>query len=132
MKKEFRQVVKLAPPGELKAYVVYEHQLDSLAQGSPVALHLNFGLFLLGVSATALGTIATAPPTQNRTYYTFLIIFIITLIAGIVLLITWYALHRSVSRLVAEIKAEMPANPVVQQASPETLDADAETLHTTS
>jgi hypothetical protein len=28
MKNEFRQVVRLATPGELRAYIVYEHQLD--------------------------------------------------------------------------------------------------------
>jgi hypothetical protein len=73
-----------------KAYVVFEHQLDLLAQGSPASLLLNFALFFLGVAATSLGTIATAPPAQDRTFYTFLIIFIITFIAGIVLSALWY------------------------------------------
>ena len=108
MKSEYRQVVKLAQPGELKAYVVFEHQLDLLAQGSPVSLLLNFALFFLGVAATSLGTIATAPPTQDRVYYTFLIIFLVTLIAGIVLLAVWYSMRRSVASLIVEIKGRCP------------------------
>jgi hypothetical protein len=115
MKNEYRQVVKLAPAGELKAYVVFEHQLDLLAQGSPALLLLNFALFFLGVVATSLGTIATAPPARDRTYYTFLIIFMITLIAGVVLSAVWYSMHKSVTSLVVEIKAQMPANPPVSQ-----------------
>jgi hypothetical protein len=116
MKGEFRQVVKLAQPGELKAYVVFEHQLDLLAQGSRAALLLNFALFFLGVATTSLGTLVTAPPNQDRIFYSFLIIFVITLIAGIVLLAIWHVMHRSVTSLIVEIKAQMPPNPPVEQA----------------
>ena len=60
MKGEYRQVVKLAQPGVRRAYVVFEHQLDLLAQGSPASLLLNFALFFLGVASTSLGTLVTA------------------------------------------------------------------------
>lgn len=130
MKNEYRQVVKLATPGELRAYVVFEHQLDVLAQGSPVSLLLNFSLFFLGVAATSLGTIASAPPAQDRIYYTFLIIFLITLIAGVVLLAVWYSMHRSVTSLIVEIKAQMPANPEIEQAAPGHPEALGQELHT--
>jgi hypothetical protein len=115
MKGEYRQVVKLAQPGELRAYVVFEHQLDLLAQGSPVSLLLNFALFFLGVAATALGALVTAPPNQDRVFYSFVIVFIMTLIAGIVLLAVWYAMHKSLTSLIIEIKAQMPPNPPVEQ-----------------
>ena len=130
MKGEYRQVVKLAQPGELKAYVVFEHQLDLLAQGSPALLLLNFALFFLGVAATALGTLVTAPPNQDRIFYSFLIIFIITLIAGIVLLAVWYAMHKSVTRLIVEIKAQMPPNPPVEQGPSEPPEAGEARLRT--
>lgn len=35
-------VIREAPLGELKVYRVYEHQLDELAQGSPVSLVAQF------------------------------------------------------------------------------------------
>jgi len=132
MKGEYRQVVKLAQPGELKAYVVFEHQLDLLAQGSPASLLLNFALFFLGVAATSLGTLVTAPTNLDRTFYVFFIIFIITLIAGIVLLAVWYSMHKSVTSLVVEIKAQMPPNPPVEQGPSEPPDAGEEKLHTSS
>ena len=90
--------------------MVFEHQLDLLAQGSPASLLLNFALFFLGVAATSLGTLVTAPPQQDRIFYAFFILFIITLIAGIVILAIWYVMHRSVASLVIEIKAQMPPN----------------------
>jgi hypothetical protein len=121
MKGEYRQVVKLAQPGELKAYVVFEHQLDLLGQGSPASLLLNFALFF-GVAATSLGTLVTAPPNQDRVFYSFLIVFIITLIAGIVLLAVWHAVHRSVTSLIVEIKAQMPPNRPVEQGPSEPPD----------
>ena len=133
MKSEFRQVVKLASPGELKAYVVYEHQLDLLSQGSPVSLLLaNFGLFFLGMTITAFGTLATSPPAQDRVYYTFLIIAIITLIAGVVVLAIWYKMHKSSAKLVVEIKAQMPANPPIEQVTVADVDTEEvveEVLH---
>lgn len=105
-------VIRVAPPGELKAYVVYEHQLDALAQ-----LMLNFALFFLGVAATALGTLYTAPPQDDRTYYTFLIVFLITLIAGVILLVIWYATNQSARALIQEIKSQMPPNPPIREDS---------------
>ncbi|MGC8644535.1 MAG: hypothetical protein ACP5XB_32120 [Isosphaeraceae bacterium] len=130
MKSGYRQVVRLAQPVELKAYVVFEHQLDLLSQGSPASLLLNFALFFLGVAATALGTLVTAAPDQDRVFYTFFIVFVMTLIAGIVLLAIWFVTHKSVKTLVLEIKAQMPANPAVEQVAPEAPDTGGERVHT--
>ncbi len=112
-------VVRYAPPAELTVYSVYEHQLDLLAQGSPASLMLNFALFFLGVAATALGTLWTAPPSKDRIYYTFLIIFLVCLIAGIVLGALWAHMHVSTKTLVSEIKSQMPPNPAIQESAPE-------------
>jgi hypothetical protein len=77
-----------------------------------------------------LGTLVTAPPSQDRAFYVFVIIFLITLIAGMVLLTIWYFMHKSVTSLVIEIKAQMPAKPAVEQGSLEPPDAGQEKLHT--
>ncbi len=114
MKSEFRQPVKLAQPGELRASIVYEHQLDLLEQGTPASLLLNFDLFFLGVSLTSLGTIVGASPGQERVYNTFLTLFLVTIIAGTVLLAVWFFMHRSARGLVQEIRAQMPPNPAVE------------------
>jgi hypothetical protein len=95
--------IRVAPPRELNAYVVFEQQLDLLAQGSPSSLFLNFSLFFLGVAATSFGTLVSIPGTSDRAYYTFLIVFLVTLIAGAVLLVLWQRTHTSASRLIEEI-----------------------------
>jgi hypothetical protein len=108
-------VIREAPSGELNVYRVYEHQLDLLAQGSPASLLLNFALFFLGVSATAAGTLWSAPPDKDRVYYTFLIILLVTFIAGVVLLALWWFMHTSTRSLIANIKSQMPPNPAIQE-----------------
>lgn len=107
-------MIRVAPPGELNAYVVYEHQLDELAQGSPSALMLNFALFFFGVAATALGTLFSVPPDNDRAYYTFLVVLLITGIAGLVLVAYWWLTHKSARKLITEIKSQMPPNPVIR------------------
>jgi hypothetical protein len=100
--------VRIAPLGELNVYPVCEHDLDRLAQGSPASVMLNFALFFLGVATTAFGTLWTAPPQNDRVYYTFLTIFLVTLIAGVVLLVLWRFQHQSTKDLVKRIKSQMP------------------------
>jgi hypothetical protein len=45
----------------------------------------------------------------------FVILALVTLIAGAVTGALWLVQHKSSSRLIYEIKAQMPANPPVQQ-----------------
>jgi hypothetical protein len=111
MKGEIRHPIQVAGPGELKAWTVHEHELDLLEQGSPASLLLNFALFCIGVTITAFGTIATSPPNHDRTYYSFLIVAIITLLFGIGLLILWFFMHRSTASIINKIKSRMPQNP---------------------
>jgi hypothetical protein len=65
-KPPMQPVIRVIPPAELNAYLVYEHQLDELAQGSWNSIALNFALFFLGVSITAFGTIFSIPPSRSR------------------------------------------------------------------
>src|SRR5262245_27838105 len=109
-----KPLVRLAPPGELKAYVGYEHELDALAQGLPSSLMLNFSLFFLGVAATSFGTLFSIPTEKDRAYYTFLILFLITIIAGVVLLGLWCTTRTPVRRLLTETKSQMPPNPEIR------------------
>ena len=109
--KPLQPVIRVAPPGELNAYVVFEHQLDALAQGSPSSLLLNFALFFLGVAVTAFATPFSIPTASDRAYYAFLIISLITGIAGLVLLVIWWKTHTAVKGIIAEIESQMPPNP---------------------
>ncbi len=115
-KPPFQPFIRVAPPGELNAFVVYEHQLDTLSQGSPSSLMLNFALFFLGVASTAIGTLISIPPDSDRAFYLFLIVGLVTGIAGVVLLALWWFTHTSIRHLIAKIKSQMPQNP---EARPE-------------
>lgn len=103
--------LRVVPPKDLVAYVVYEHDLDLLTRGSPASLLLNFALFFLGVAASGFGTLFSLPPDNDRAYYTVLILALMTGIAGVVLIGLWWFTHQSVKNLVAEIKAQTPPNP---------------------
>lgn len=81
---------------------------------------LNFALFFLGVAATALGTLFSVPPDNDRAYYTFLVLFLITMIAGVVLSAYWWVTYTSARRLIVEIKSQMPPNPEVRDEPPTT------------
>ncbi len=100
-------VIRVAPLGELNAYTVYEHELETLALGSPAGLFLNFALALL---PTALGIIVTlrsgAMTDLNFTIFTSAAIIFI--VAGVICLTLWWRMHRSVRTLVEEIKRRMP------------------------
>lgn len=45
-KKTEEQVVRVAPLGELRAYTIWEHELEQLEQGAPVSDLLTIGLCL--------------------------------------------------------------------------------------
>jgi hypothetical protein len=123
-KNALNPVVRFAPPQELRLFVIHEHQLDALSQGSPASIMLNFALTLLGISVTAFGTLYTAPPTIDRIYYVFVIVAVVTLIAGSFLLVLWYWHHKSINNLVHQIRAQMPQNPPAQPVQLPAADTD--------
>ena len=63
-KNEYTQRIKLVPAAELKAYVIHEHQLDMLSQGSLASVKLNVSLCLLSIAATIFVAIYTAHQQQ--------------------------------------------------------------------
>jgi hypothetical protein len=102
-----RPVIRVAPLGELNAYMIYEHELETLAEGSPGGLFLNFALALL---PTAVGIIVALRSGMMTDLYfmLFTAASIIFLIAGAICLALWWRTRKSVSTLVEEIKKRMP------------------------
>src|SRR4051794_22672222 len=90
--------VRVAPLGELRVWTVYEHELDRLAEASPASIMLNFAPFFLGAALSLLMTLLTTT-LVDRTYYTFLILCVIGLIAGVVLLVLWWRMYESTREL---------------------------------
>jgi hypothetical protein len=108
-------VVRIAPLGELKAYLVSESELETLARGSSELIFLNFALALLPISLTLVVTLWTTTISSERLYQGFLIVATITFLAGLILLVLWWRSHVSSRTLVARIKNRMPSFPGIQE-----------------
>jgi high-affinity Fe2+/Pb2+ permease len=106
-------IIRVAPLGELNAYTIYEHELETLAEGSPGGLFLNFALTLL---PTAIGIIVTlrSSTMTDLNFMLFTSASIIFVIAGLICLVLWWRTHNSVTTLVEEIKKRMPLQPGIQ------------------
>jgi hypothetical protein len=110
-------VIHIAPLGELKAYTVHEHELDTLSRGSTASVFLNFALFLLPISVTLVVALLTTTIESDRLFQAFVSLAAITFIVGAILLILWWREHKSSRSLVREIKSRMPPQPAIQQTA---------------
>jgi hypothetical protein len=109
-------VVRVAPLGELNAYTVYEHELETLAQGSPAGLFLNFALALLPAAVGIIVTLRSSTMTDLN-FTLFSSASIIFIVAGVICLTLWWRTHRSVASLVEDIKRRMPPQGIQATAS---------------
>ena len=87
--------VRVAPLGELKVYMVQEHELESLASGSPASLFLNFALSLLSSAIAFFITLLSTEIKSSRTFDVFVIVCVVFSISGLVLLELWRRNHIS-------------------------------------
>lgn len=99
--------VRIAPLGEVRAYTVYEHELDALAQGGGGSLWLNFALALI---PTAVGIVATMRSSQliDINFLLFAGVAVIFLLVGAICLAVWGVTHTSSRRQLRAIKDRMP------------------------
>jgi archaellum biogenesis protein FlaJ (TadC family) len=79
--------VHVAPPKELYAYAVYEHELDRLSAGSSASLSLNFSIALLSSGFSLFVTLLTADFGSVLRLSVFIAICITLFINGLYLLI---------------------------------------------
>lgn len=109
--------VRVAPFGELRAYIVYEYELDELERGSPASLFLNFALFLFGTGITLLVTLLTTRIANDRLFNGFVSACILTLLVGLILGLLWLRSHYSTSGVIVRIRDRMPPSPPIQEAA---------------
>jgi len=138
--------IRVAPLGELNAYIIYEHELDTLnrldadlAKDPPESLYLNFALFLLPISLSFLVTLLTTTIHSNRAYEFFVIVALVTFLASPLLFALWLRdrriHHTERQRLLAEraqqiqkIKGRMPPRPPVKGTQMFTSEQEAEDI----
>jgi hypothetical protein len=108
-------VIRVAPLGELKVYLITEAELNELERGSAASVHLNFALFFLGIAIPLFFTIRLAGFATDRTFNVFVIFFAVTFVAGLVLSVLWFLSHSRSTRLAGEIRRRMPPPPAIQE-----------------
>jgi len=124
-------VIRVAPLGELKAYTVYEHELDTLARGAPGSTLLNFSYALIPVAITLLVTLLSTTVSAT-VLILFVCAFLIFLLAGIICLVLGWQTGWSNQGLINSIKNRMPPPPAIQQADPGPPRPEAESNPPTS
>jgi ABC-type branched-subunit amino acid transport system permease subunit len=100
--------IRVAPLGELRAYVISEDELNELEQGSPASQHLNFALALLASGLSFLTTLVTTQITSTRTFVVFVILTVVFLLVGVILFSNWYRMRGSSKGLAQRIRERMP------------------------
>lgn len=107
-------VIRVAPLGEIKAWVVLESELDVLERGSPSSIYLTFAVALLP-TALSLFVAILSTTTSDRVFLTFLCVGVIFLIVGMLLLALWWQSHVSSRKLIEQIRNRMPPPPAIQE-----------------
>jgi hypothetical protein len=78
-KKTDEPEVRVAPLGELRVYMISEHELEQLALGAPVSDLLTVGLCLLSAALTILATLLSTTLSDLK----FILFFCALLIFGV-------------------------------------------------
>ena len=112
-------IVRVAPIELIDCYLITEDELELLAGGTAGSLYLNLALALLPVALTLLVTLQTATLPSVRLYLGYLVAFWLVFVQGMAFLLLWWRSHASTRRLVVEIKARMPASPVIEEVPTE-------------
>jgi hypothetical protein len=97
---------------ELTIHAVADHELESLAHGSPDSPYLIFAIFLLSTAVSFFVALLTTVLT-SRVFTVFVVITTVGFLNG-VLLIVWLRKRRSVWDLVEKIRSRVPAEGVQQ------------------
>jgi hypothetical protein len=117
--------IRRAPLGELKVYEIQESELNSLADGQPTSLCLNFASSMLSFCLAFAIALLTTDIKSDRTFIFLVCCTLITGIAGSVCLAFFIKLHQSTRTLVKTIRDRMPPPKGVQmgQGMPEIASA---------
>lgn len=127
-----RVPIRVAQLGDLNAYIISEHELDSLAKldellikDPPDSVFLNFALFLFPISLSFFTALLTTTIYANRTYELYVIITLLTLLSSLIMFSLWLRDRRSYHKVrlellasraqeIQKIRNRMPPNPPVQ------------------
>jgi uncharacterized membrane protein YtjA (UPF0391 family) len=105
---EFLPEIRRARLGELTIFDVTESELEILERGSPDSIYLNFAIALLSIAISFSAILATTTIPADRVFQVFVILTVVSYVAGVILLFIWRRNHQSVSKVVATIRKRLP------------------------
>ncbi len=101
-------IIRIAPLGELRLYVISEDELNEFENGSPASLQLNFALALLASGISFLIALLSTNFDSIKTFAVFVILSVVFLLVGAILLANWHRLRKSSKGLAKRIRDRMP------------------------
>ena len=97
--------VNRARLGAITLYDVTEEELEIIERGSPSSNYLNFAIALLSVAISFCITLLTTKIEDDRTFNIFVIVCIVSAIAGIFLLFMWWRTSASSKDIFKRIRS---------------------------
>jgi hypothetical protein len=85
-------------------YEIKDAELDLFERGSPADLQLNFAIFLLSISFSAMVSLFTATFSNQTVHTTFVVVAVVGVLIGAYLLIAWWQNRSSVQKLCRVIR----------------------------
>jgi hypothetical protein len=82
-------IIRVVPMGTITIYHVSEDELRLIEAGGPSSVYLNFAIGLLSVGVSFGTNLALAEIKSLRVYLAFVVVNVISLLAGLVLLVLW-------------------------------------------
>jgi hypothetical protein len=116
-KQHIAPVIRYAPLGELKVYLITEAELDELERGSPASIHLNFSLLFVGATVSLLTALLTTTAPSTRAFIVLVALLIGCAIGAIIFGVLWLIHHRSSGSLGKQIRGRMPPPTAVQETA---------------
>ena len=92
---------------QMTIYDVADHELETLAHGTPDSVYLTFATFLLSIATAFLISLLTTE-VSNRTFTVFVVLVVLGYVLGALFSILWYKNRKSIAALVHKIKERLP------------------------
>jgi hypothetical protein len=103
----------------LTLYEITESELDTLEQGSPASLHLNFAIFFVSTALSFLVALLTTTISSDRTYCFFVVVMVVSFTASVVLGVLWFRQRKSASLLTQKIRQRVQPDRVNENLNEE-------------
>lgn len=92
-------------------YEVTENELDTLENGSPASLALNFSVFLLSIGISFLITLLTTQISSIKIFNCFVIVACVGMILGTILFFYWLISYLKSTPIISKIKNRLDPEP---------------------